>query len=304
MLLYNICFDYTIYLVRYLVRKDICFFLVTYSFLGDKMKWIQLVLQGIIIGIAKVIPGVSGSLLAVTLGVYEQGIEAICNFWRKPKQYIPFLGVAGIGILIGILFTSKVLSYFLIEFYGPTMLLFLGLILGTLQSFCKQYIKWKWSMIFVFLGLFFFFFFLNQASNSGTFIYKDNWLSKWSVLGFGFIDATTMIIPGISGTAIFVLLGCYPFILNLFANLPFSIFQPYSFYFGIGLFFGILLVTKLIQYCFSNYSESTYRVIGLFTIVSILFLSFDILSSPFTIVSFLISVVLFFTGFILGKKFG
>lgn len=268
------------------------------------MKNIVLILKGFFIGIAKIIPGLSGSLLAVTLGVYQDGIDAICKFWKKPKIYIPFLGTAGSGILLGILFGSNVIAYFLIQYYAPTMLLFLGIIIGTLPSFYKEYVRLNKTMVVIFLFIFLLFFFLNYVQGDSTFLYQSDLTSRLKTTFFGFIDATTMIIPGISGTAIFVLLGCYPFILELFSNIPMNFFEESIYFFLFGLGSGILVVSRLINYFFKYYKDGTYRVIFGFTIVSILFLGWDIITSPVTMYEMLVGTFLFLFGILFGKQFG
>ena len=51
----------------------------------------MLIIKGIIIGIGKIIPGVSGSLLAISLGIYEKAIESMINIFKKPQENILFL---------------------------------------------------------------------------------------------------------------------------------------------------------------------------------------------------------------------
>ena len=77
------------------------------------MQNIKLTLKGIIIGLGKIIPGVSGSMLAFSLGVYEDAINAITNFKNNLKKNILFLSYLGIGIVISILLFSNLLIYLL-----------------------------------------------------------------------------------------------------------------------------------------------------------------------------------------------
>ena len=84
-------------------------------------------LKGIVIGIGKIIPGVSGAVIAISLGVYEKGLEAITKI---NKENIKFLINIGSGIVISIILFSKLILYFMNNYYLPTMLLFIGLIIG------------------------------------------------------------------------------------------------------------------------------------------------------------------------------
>ena len=91
----------------------------------------KLILKGIIIGIGKIIPGVSGSVLAISLGVYESSISCITNFFKDIKYNIKYLGLLGIGIIISITCLSKIIVYCLDNYYIYTMFLFIGLIVGS-----------------------------------------------------------------------------------------------------------------------------------------------------------------------------
>ena len=70
-----------------------------------------LILKGIIVGLGKIIPGVSGAMLAITLDIYDKCIEAISNFTKKIKENIYFLGYIGIGIILSVGLFSNVVIY-------------------------------------------------------------------------------------------------------------------------------------------------------------------------------------------------
>ena len=122
------------------------------------MKTLILFFKGLIIGIGKVIPGVSGSLLAISLGVYEEILFRIQNFFKSFKENVRFLFPLGIGILVAVLLGSKVLLYFFETFYIYTVVFFIGLIVGTVPNILqnsKRGFK-DWIIIFlIFLGMYF-----------------------------------------------------------------------------------------------------------------------------------------------------
>lgn len=70
-------------------------------------------LKGFIIGIGKIIPGVSGSILAITLGVYDKSVEYINNFKHTKKESLKYLLPLGIGIIISIIIFSKIITILL-----------------------------------------------------------------------------------------------------------------------------------------------------------------------------------------------
>ena len=87
-------------------------------------------LKGFIIGIGKIVPGVSGAMLAITLGVYDKAIQAFTGFTSDIKKNFKYLLLLGIGIISSIIVFSKIINYFYTNHYIPTMLFFMGLIIG------------------------------------------------------------------------------------------------------------------------------------------------------------------------------
>ena len=73
----------------------------------------MLLLKGFIVGIAKIIPGVSGAMLAISLGIYEDSIKAINNIFKNPIKSILYLTPIGIGVLMAITIFSKIIIYLL-----------------------------------------------------------------------------------------------------------------------------------------------------------------------------------------------
>ena len=270
-------------------------------------QFLILVLKGMLIGIGKVIPGVSGSLIAVSLGVYEKAIEAIGNFFKNIKENILFLGTLAIGIVFSIAFGSKIIIYLLEIFYVPTLLLFVGFIAGVLPSLYHKIGNKNKRYYFYFMISFLFVFFLDLCSSNANFYPEKNLLSYLLIVGIGFLDAATMIIPGISGTAIFIILGCYSFVLNLFSSISsvieiFSNFD-YLFSFGIGLLIGIIAISHLINYMLKNNRDTMYALIMGFTSSSIFVLIEKALEPMHTGLEFIIGIFLAYVGYRLSIKF-
>ena len=68
-------------------------------------------IKGFIIGIGKIIPGVSGAMLATIMGVYDKAIFYICNFKNNIKAAIKYLFPIGIGVIVSIILFSKIISF-------------------------------------------------------------------------------------------------------------------------------------------------------------------------------------------------
>ena len=94
------------------------------------MKNIILAIKGFIMGIANIIPGVSGGTLALTLGIYEDFIGAISHFFSNFKKNLKFLLPIAIGMGLSILTMSNVISASFENFPIPTTLFFMGLVIG------------------------------------------------------------------------------------------------------------------------------------------------------------------------------
>lgn len=252
-----------------------------------------LILKGFLIGIGKIIPGVSGSLIAITLGVYDKMLGAVSHFFKDTKENIKFLGLLGIGILLSIILTSKLLMFLLNNYYIITMLFFIGLIMGGIPlQIKKAKLKFNKNILLGFLsflliiGLFFV-----KAENN---IVKN--YSYFTMFLIGVLDAFTMIIPGISGTAIMMILGCYSTILNMFSNIYLidNLGKSIPFFLGVGI--GIIVISKIVSFCFNKYKEQTnYAIMG-FTLSSSLLLFINIIKTNGNFFEYLIGLVLFIFG--------
>lgn len=265
------------------------------------MQSFTLVLKGFIVGLGKIIPGVSGSLLALSLGIYEKAIDCITNFFHDLKANILFLGKISLGALISILLFSNLIIHLLDKYYLYTVILFIGLICGTIPYiFKKVTISKKSNIIYIFLALILIFF-LNFFKSNNTFTPQNNMINIIYIIFIGFLDAFTMIVPGISGTATFMMLGCYNFVLNIFSN-PFRQLS-YTILFGFGLILGVFLTSKLINYLLIKHKEELYLSIIGFSLSSILYLFLKLIPL-FNFYNLIISLFLLIIGFLISYKLG
>lgn len=260
----------------------------------------KLIGKGLIIGLGKIIPGVSGSLLAVTLGVYEKSISIISNPFNNFKENIFFLGKLGLGIVISIIIGSRVISYLLVHNYFTTMLLFIGLIVGTIPNISKNINILKKTEYFYFLIPIILMILMEKAATFPEYSPSSSIIDYIITVCLGFLDALTMVVPGISGTAIFMLIGCYNFLLFIFGN----IFSSYAIFFGIGVVFGIYIVSKIMNYFFQKYHTKVYLIIFGLSISSIWILIQKTFSTTFSILELICGIFLSVIGYLLARKFG
>lgn len=271
---------------------------------------ILLTIKGMIIGIANVIPGVSGGTLMITLGIYEQIIDTISHFFKNIKKNLKFIIPLGIGIGLSILLFSKLIGYSRNKFPFATTFFFIGLILGGIPLLWRK-VKIKsrkisnWLIFFLTFTLVVVFAFLKSGSNMvsfRTFGLTDVLL----IFLVGVIAASTMIIPGISGSFVLMLLGYYEPIINTISNITdFSLLGQNLLIlvpFGIGIFVGIVLVAKLIEYLFKKFETKTYFGVLGFVLASLVAILKPIININVSIVEMIIAIVLAIGGFIGAYK--
>ena len=180
------------------------------------MKSLILIIKGFFIGIAKIIPGVSGALLAITFNLYEEGLNAITNFFDNPKKNLSFLLKVGFGIILGITIFSKVITYFFKYYYFLTMFFFIGLIGGGVILIIKKNKSKIYSIILI---SFIIIYLISTLTENNTINIENNFTKILIFSISGLIDAASTVIPGISGTALLLLIGTYNQIITLISNI-------------------------------------------------------------------------------------
>ena len=247
-----------------------------------------MILKGFIIGIGKILPGVSGAMIAISLGIYEKCIYILSNIKKELINNIRFIMKLTIGFILSILIGSRIIHYFINNYYVYTIYLFIGLIIGTIPSIINEVGFNKKSIFYILIG-FTILFLINFISLSID-------INSYFILGF--IEAISMLIPGVSGTALMMLLGNYNMMLDLLIN-PFR----YQFIiFILGLLFGIILLAKLINYLIIEHKTKTYYLIIGFLISSIVSLYSNIMYEKISIIGYLICILLFIIGVFISKK--
>lgn len=256
------------------------------------MTFFMDVLKGIMIGIANVIPGVSGGTMAVSLGIYDKLIGAVSNLLRDWKNSLKTLFPLVLGCGIGIVGFTYAIEYLLSKHTFVTCMAFVGLILGGLPilvvSLKKELRKSGSSIdisgVLAFVILFAVAVFMPMM-NAGEEVLKTFSVTPGTLISLfavGVIASATMVIPGVSGSLVMMILGYYYGIIDTIKGFldslkaldmaglthGFALLMP----FGIGLLLGIFLIAKLITFLFNRYGIQTYcAIIGL------------IIASPFAI---------------------
>ncbi|MCI5745815.1 MAG: DUF368 domain-containing protein [Erysipelotrichaceae bacterium] len=288
------------------------------------MKHLINILKGIAIGIANVIPGFSGGTMAVMLNVYDLFVSSFANIFNDFKNVVKkgwslFLGIA-LGILLALITIVKLLE--IIPFI--TIMFFVGLLLGSLfQIFNKSKegkLHFRDIISFIIAIIIIVALPLINTNNSEVLTYDfKNYII---VFILGIISASSMVIPGVSGSLVLMAFGYYVFVMNTLKDLLNNIFNfSYNNYLGmlltilcfaIGCVIGLVFVSKLIIKMMKRYPKTVYfTILGLLVAspFSIIYktlqdynVKFDVMTIVFSIISFIIGVAIVLLGEYYSKK--
>ena len=274
------------------------------------MAYMINIIKGCFIGIGKILPGVSGAMIAMSFGIYDQAIHALRHYQKDILKNTLFLGSLALGIIFAMVCCSHVVSFCLEHYYLTTMLLFIGLILGGIPSIYhkmeKDIVHVSYLLIFFISFLFVFCLSKFQITDIQLQIESPTMMFLYMLL-IGLIDAFTMVIPGISGTAVFMILGLYPMYLSFIQNIgnfsyiiqSMGTFFPY----GVGLLFGIVVMVWIMDYLLNKHYKITYCGILGFSTSSLLYLFLETLSRNYTITDIVAGLMCLVVGYIFGHKF-
>lgn len=244
---------------------------------------ILLVLKGFFMGIANVIPGVSGGTIALILGIYEKFIGALSHLMSNLKENLKFLIPIAIGMALSIISLSRIIDYSYDHFPVPTSLFFVGLVLGGIPMLLSKVKSKKESKKKINYLVFLITFSLVILMACAELIFNLDItvnLNNMNILGYillfgvGLITAATMIVPGVSGSLVLMMLGYYYPILELIKNITQfeNLFSNMivATVFGIGVLAGIVGASKIIEYLFKKYEIPTYFGVLGFVFASVL----------------------------------
>lgn len=227
------------------------------------MTYLKNIIAGIVIGVANIIPGVSGGTMAVVLGIYDRLIDAISLNLGKLKKNWKFILTLGIGMVFGISVVAKLLTWLFKNYNVPTQFFFIGLILGSIPlvwrktTETKNFKKINIIPFLITLGVMVLMAVMKQGENTVD--------TKLTVTLFiilvlsGAIASFAMIIPGISGAFLLKVLGQYETISAAasIGDFNFAILIPVA----IGIVLGLLVGAKLISTLLKKYHQGIYAAI-------------------------------------------
>lgn len=276
------------------------------------------ILKGIVIGVANIIPGVSGGTMMVSMGIYDKLIHSITHLFSEFKKSVKFLFPILIGMAIALIVVSFGIKYMFANFPLQTNLLFIGLIVGGLPAIWKK-VKGKKVKVGHILACIIFFAVVAGLAAMGETegAAADLSLNFFSVIKLflvGIVASATMVIPGVSGSMMLLLMGYYHPIIETITNFitalvsfdmqgilqGIGVLLP----FGIGVIIGIFAIAKLIEIIFEKFPLYAYwAIVGLIIAspVAILLLS---TMGTITVLSVVTGILAFGVGFAIAMKLG
>ena len=255
----------------------------------------MLFIKGLIIGIGKILPGVSGSLIAISMKVYTPLLESISNFFKNSKKNLKFLFPILSGIIISVILFSNIIRILINKYYFTVLLFFIGLIIGSTDFSFEEFKNKKISKFLIFMFLFLSIILINKMSFNIKL--NDNFLT-YIILGI--IEALSTIIPGISGTAIFIVLKKYDLILEILSN-PFKNFLiliPFI----VGIIIGVIAISKIILYVLKKHPVIFMVIIKALTFSTLFLMYLNTFTVSRSIKDIIIGEILLIIGIIISKK--
>ena len=282
------------------------------------MKTIKDILKGMVIGIANIIPGVSGGTMMVAMGIYDKLIHCITHIFKEFKKSVLFLLPIAVGMVIAVVGSSFGIEMLFAKFPMQANLLFVGLVIGGLPAIWKKVkgksIRSGHLLVFlVFLAFVVGMAFLGETDGKAADV-SFTLINVLKLFGIGVIASATMVIPGVSGSMVLMLLGYYNTIISAISDffralaafdmngilVGIGILAP----FGIGVVIGVLAIAKLIEFIFNKFSLYAYwAIIGLIVASPIAIIA---KAGPlsFTVVNIVTSLVALCVGTFVAMKLG
>ena len=236
-------------------------------------RYIVLALKGCAMGMADVVPGVSGGTIAFISGIYEELLDSIrsvdatalrlllrfrlAEFWRhiNGRFLLPVL----LGIAVAIFSLARLMTYLLTNHPIAIWSFFFGLIVASALLVARQIGRWDWRTVLAFAVGAAAAWWITVATPAET---PDDW---WFVMLSGAIAICAMILPGISGAFILLLLGKYQYIMHAVGEFDIPVIAV----FVIGAVAGIISFSHLLSWLLKHWHDVTVAVLMGFMVGSL-----------------------------------
>ena len=236
------------------------------------MDMVKFVIFGAIVGVANIIPGVSGGTMAVILKIYDRLIETLSL--KNVKKNLPFIIPLGIGAAVGIVLFSKATEFLLGNYPMATNFTFMGLILGSIPMIFQRARGEKMEakgmvsflvalVVMVVIAL------LKPAESNAVLALTP--LNLLILFGASAISTFAMILPGISGSFVMLVLGVYTTVLTSISGVFTWPIDGATWHcvgmlipVGLGCIVGLIFGSKLVDVLIRKQPQATYfAILGL-----------------------------------------
>ncbi len=250
---------------------------------------IKNIIAGFAVGIANIIPGMSGGTMMVILGVFQQMMDSISGILKKDNRHrkkdFCFLLQILIGAGIGVVGFSKLLEILFEYFPTQTMFWFLGMVVLSIPVFLKTELK-KEKVHWGYVAIAMIFIFLINMLNPG----KENTIVNSTfpvvtvllciqMLFIGFVGGFSMLLPGVSGSMVLLILGQYYLFKSYLANVTsfqMDILIPLA-VMGVGILLGVIASAKLTTFALKKNRQATLSfILGLIIASSIVLIPIQV----------------------------
>lgn len=246
---------------------------------------------GAVIGVAMIIPGVSGGTIAVLLNIYDKLINALGNLRKNFNENIAFLLPVLLGMVLAFAAMYFPLKYALEYAPFPTVMLFVGLMLGSFPKLFKDskafgFVKLNTCSVLLPFVAIIGICVINLFLSAGAADLSAN-MPIWgyfAIIGVAMFASCALVVPGVSGSMLLMILGYYTPVLGLISSLTSDFWHSALVLalFAVGLVIGFFSIAKLMKFFLGKFPRGTrWAIIG-FVLGSIpaIFIVFDYAASP------------------------
>ena len=259
-----------------------------------------LFVKSFIVGIGKIIPGVSGAMLAINFGIYEKLLDSLTNFFSNWKDNLKLIITFCMGLFLAIILCSGIVLYLLNNYKFITMMFFLGLIIGGTYNFSKN-IRYNIKNILLISIIIISFLVLSIYD----YIFYNSFKNSMMFFLGGFIEIFASIVPGISGTSLLMMIGIYDDVLNMISSIldygyvinNINIYISY----GLGMFISFVINIYLIKYLINRYKNNSYSVILGLSIASIIYLISITFNINISIIEIIVGIMFLIVGLLISS---
>lgn len=252
-------------------------------------KFIRIAIYGAIIGVGAILPGVSGGVLCVAFGLYEPLMAFLTNPIRQLKTNYKVLLPMFIGWAIGFVLLAKVCELFFTNFPDIAVMLFFGLVAGTIPEMFKKCGPIKsWVPFVISICVSYIFFHLLGAGQSVTLP-----VNFMTMTFCGCLWGLSMIVPGLSSSTLLIYLGLYVPFTEGISSFDLTVLIP----FGVGVVGTVILLARGVDLLFKKHYSTISQIMLGFVISSSLKTLPSSFTNPWTMV---ISIICCALGFIVA----